>query len=398
MNRAWLCVGLLCVVGCLNYLDRMMLATMRNSLKADIAMTDADFGLLSSVFLWVYGLLSPFMGYFADRFSRSRVIIVSLLVWSVVTGLTAFATTFEQLLVTRALMGVSEACYIPAALALIADYHRGSTRSLATGLHMAGVMAGQSLGFVGGWLAEQYHWTLAFQIMGLLGVVYGGILLFLLKDAPRPAETATKEPDNVSFGSGLRTIFRSRAYWLALVFWSLLAVVGWLVIGWLPTYYKDQFGLSQTLAGVYATAYLYPASMVGVLAGGFWADRWSRTNPRARILVPVVGLAIGAPFIFLAGSTSVLGLAIGFFVLYAFCRAFTDANMMPILCLFVDARYRATAYGVLNLFSCLVGGVAIYAGGYLRDAQVSLSLIYQFAGLVMVVAAFTLFWVKDRSL
>ncbi len=138
MFRAWLVVALLWVVALLNYLDRMMLTTMRDSIKAAIAMNDEQFGLLTSVFLGVYGLLSPLGGYLADRFSRSRVIVGSLLVWSLVTWLTGHAQTFEQLLAARALMGLSEACYIPAALALIADYHRGPTRSLATGIHMTG--------------------------------------------------------------------------------------------------------------------------------------------------------------------------------------------------------------------------------------------------------------------
>lgn len=156
LSRAWLTVALLCVVGCLNYLDRTMIATMRESVVHSIPMTNAQFGLLTSVFLWVYGIFSPFAGFLADKFNRSKVIIGSLLVWSVITALTAHVKTYEQLIITRALMGISEACYIPAALALIVDYHRGPTRSVATGIHIAGIMVGQSLGFLGGWIAEKY--------------------------------------------------------------------------------------------------------------------------------------------------------------------------------------------------------------------------------------------------
>src|SRR5690606_34280071 len=168
----WLLVLLLCVVGALNYLDRMMITTMRSSILEEIPMSDAQFGLLTSVFLWIYGLLSPAAGYLADRFSRSRVIIVSLIVWSVITWLTSRATTFEELLITRALMGISEACYIPAALALIVDYHRGTTKSLATGLHIAGIYVGQSLGFTGAWLAEKNSWQYAFSVFGMIGIAY----------------------------------------------------------------------------------------------------------------------------------------------------------------------------------------------------------------------------------
>ena len=177
-TRAWLAVALLWPVACLNYLDRLMITTMRDSIKADIAMSDAQFGLLTSVFLWVYALFSPASGFLADRFSRSRIILFSLMVWSAVTWLTAVAQTFDQLLVARALMGLSEACYIPAALAFITDYHRGGTRSLATGLHISGLYAGAALGGLGGYIAEQYQWQRAFAIFGAIGVGYSLALFF----------------------------------------------------------------------------------------------------------------------------------------------------------------------------------------------------------------------------
>ncbi|MGV3556498.1 MFS transporter [Larkinella arboricola] len=395
----WLVVGLLCVVGCLNYLDRMMITTMRGSILAEIPMTDAQFGLLTSVFLWIYGLLSPLAGFLADRFNRSRVIIGSLFVWSIVTWFTARATTFEELLLTRALMGISEACYIPAALALIVDYHRGATRSLATGIHMGGIMIGQSLGFVGGWLAEKHSWSYAFGVFGLIGVGYAVLLAFTLRDPARPAQPVlsnAKPESPIRFKDAIADLFSRKAYLIALTFWGLGGIVSWLVVGWLPTYYKEHFNLSQTVAGLYATGYFHTASLVGVLTGGFLADRWSRTNPRGRILVPFIGLVIAAPGIFIASSTSILPVAIVCFMIYAFTRTFLDANMMPILCLIADERYRATGYGVLNLVACIVGGVGLYAGGMLRDADIDLSRMFQVAALTMLVSAALLYTIKPK--
>ncbi|WP_343703762.1 MFS transporter [Chitinophaga sp.] len=396
MFRAWLAVALLCVVGCLNYLDRIMITTMRESIVSAISITDTQFGMLTSVFLWVYGLLSPFAGFLADRFSRSRVIIISLFVWSAVTWLTAHATTYEQLLATRALMGISEACYIPAALALITDYHRGPTRSLATGIHMAGIMFGQSLGFVGGWIAERSDWSHAFSLFGIVGIVYAFILFFFLRDAPQRQTAATTERP-VNFREGVRNLFSTRAYWLALAFWGLIGVVNWMIVSWLPTYYKEQFNLSQSIAGLYATGYFHTASLLGVLAGGAWADRWSRSNPRARILVPAIGLAIAAPCILMASSTDVLVLAITGFVMFAFTRTFTDANMMPILCLISDSGYRATGYGILNMVGCIVGGIGIYAGGALRDADVNLRLVFQLAAGVALLCVLVLLLIRPKA-
>lgn len=396
--NAWLVVGLLCGVGCLNYLDRIMITTMRTSILADMPMTDAQFGLLTSVFLWVYGGLSPLAGFIADRFNRSRVIMGSLFVWSVVTWLTAHATTFPELLVTRALMGISEACYIPAALALIADYHRGRTRSLAMGIHMAGIMAGQSLGFLGGWMADRWHWQAAFSTLGGLGVAYAVLLTLVLRDASRQrafsVPNTTPATGNIHFVTALKDLFRRPKFWLALSFWGLLGVANWLVLGWLPTYFKEQFSLSQTQAGIYGTAYFHAAALVGVLIGGFWADRWSRTNARGRMLVPAIGFCLAAPAIFLASNTTLLVVAVIGFMIYALTRTFADANMMPILCQITDPRYRATGYGVLNLFSCVVGGLGIYAAGILRDGHVNLSLLFRLASVLLVLCAALVYAIK----
>jgi len=393
---AWLVVGVLFVIGMLNYLDRTMITTMRSSIVSAMPMTDAQFGLLTSVFLWTYGLLSPFAGFLADKFSRSKVVIGSLLVWSVVTWLTAYSRTFGQLLFTRVLMGVSEACYIPAALALISDYHRSSTRSLATGIHMTGIMLGSSLGFLGGWIAESYQWSSAFKIFGVVGVLYCVVVLLFLKEAPKSAEDKANEAsaEEVNFFSGVKDLFKKRSYILMFFYWGLLGVVTWLVIGWLPTFYKEHFNLTQTTAGLYATAYLYPASIVGLLVGGYVADRWSRRNPRARILVPAIGLCIGAPCILMASFIPVIPVVIILFMVYAVTKAFTDTNMMPMLCLAVDPRYRATGYGVLNFFSTIIGGLGLYIGGMLRDSDIDLSLMFKIAAVVMIICSALLFSIK----
>jgi MFS family permease len=404
LSRAWLTVALLCVVGCLNYLDRNMITTMRKSIVEAVPMTDAQFGLLTSIFLWVYGILSPFAGFLADRFSRGRVIIVSLFVWSAVTWLTAHATTFQGLLIARALMGISEACYIPAALALITDYHRGSTRSFATGVHVAGIMVGQGLGGIGGWLAERHAWHFPFTVFGVVGIVYAIFLLFVLRDAPRETavvptpQTQTTAPiESVTFGAALRSLLSNSSFLVALAFFGLLGVAGWGLVGWLPTYFQERFNLGQGEAGFSATGYLNAGAFGGVLLGGYLADRWSRSNPRARILVPAIGLCFAAVGVLTLSLTPALSIAIVGVVIYGTTRTFTDANMMPILCLIADPRYRATGYGMLNLVSCMIGGVGIYAGGALRDAHVDLSRLFLFVVGVICVCAALLFCLKPKQ-
>ncbi len=401
-HRAWLTVGLLWFVGCLNYLDRVMLTTMRGSIKEVIPMTEAQFGLLTTVFLFVYGGLSPFAGFLADRFKRSRVILISLLAWSFITWLTAHAKTFEQLLAARALMGISEACYIPAALALIADYHRETTRSLANGVHMSGIMVGSGLGGLGGWLAERHGWAYAFEVFGIVGIGYAILLVFFLRDRPAPAgadnPSTPADLPPVSFFTGVKSLFRNGAFIIALLYWSLLAVASWAVVGWMPTFLNERFHLSQGLAGLSATGYLQAAALVGVLLGGVWADRWSRTQKRAPMYVPLIGLCIAAPGIFLTSVTGSLPVALAALALFGLTKAFADTNMMPILSLMSDPRYRATGYGVLNFLSCLVGGATIYASGALRDAHVDLSRVYQFGAACTLVCAGMLFFVRPKPI
>jgi MFS family permease len=397
MTRAWLCVALLWFVAFLNYLDRIMLTTMRSSVVEAIPMSNAQFGLLTSVFLWTYGVLSPLAGFLADRFSRRGVIIASLFAWSAITWLTGHAKTFEQLLFARTIMGVSEAFYIPAAMALIMDYHRGPTRSLANGVHISGAFVGSGLGGIGGWLAERHEWGYAFTIFGLVGVLYSVVLFFVLRDTPRDQLPHTGLTEPINFFAALKSLCSRGSFFLALIFWGLLGLVGWGVAGWMPTYFKEHFNMAQGAAGFSATGYLQGAALVGVVIGGALTDRWSRRGEHKRITITVIALCVAAPGILLAANTNLLFTAIAGLMLYGLMRAFADANMMPILCLVADPRYRATGYGILNLFACVIGGVTIYVGGALRDASVDVNRIFYFSSACLLVAAALLFFVKQSS-
>ncbi len=383
----------------LNYLDRMTIATMRDSLKADIPMTDAQFGLLTSVFLWVYALLSPVAGYLADRFSRTGVIVASLFCWSLLTWMTGWCRTVPHLLAVRALLGVAMACYIPAGLALIADYHRGSTRSRATGIHISGIYTGVALGGIGGYLAESIGWRMAFTLFGLSGAAYVVVLLFLLRDPAKeesPAEKEQQAEKGVTFTSAVRALFSQPSYYALVLHWSLLALAGWGISGWLPTYLREHFHMGQGAAGMSATGYIQAASFIGILVGGAWADIWSRRAIRGRLLVPVIGLLLAGPALFLSASTDVFVVAIAGLLVYGMARGFSDSNMMPILCQVADPRYRATGYGIMNCFSCITGGVMIYVSGMLKDRQVDLGTTFQYAAGGLVLAAMVLLMVRPH--
>jgi len=399
-SRAWLVVILLWVVAAFNYLDRLAITSMHESLLAAIPMSETQFGLVTSLFLWVYAALSPVAGFLADRFSRKWVIIGSLAAWSAATLATAYVKTYPELLATRVLLGVSQAAYLPAGLALISDYHRGPTRSLATGVHMTGIMAGTILAGAAGWLADRSGWASAFLVFGIAGLAYCGLLAAGLRDSPIDSAGnvfgSTKAP-KARFGAALLSLFSCGSFFLALGFWGLRGIAGWAMRGWMPTYLQEHFHLSQGASGFTANGYPMLVALAGVLIGGAWADRWTRTNPRGRVLVPVIGLCVAAPAVLLSVSTNVLGVVILAMILLGLAGSFGESNMMPILCSVVDPRYRATGYGILNAFACVIGGVTIYAGGVLRDAHVDLSRVFQFAAGSLVVCAVFLFSIKVRA-
>jgi MFS family permease len=396
LSGAWFVVGLLWLVALLNYLDRLLLVSMRESIVHAIPMTDAQFGLLTSLFLWVYGFASPLGGFLADKLGRKWVIFSSLLIWSALTWLTSHVTTLNELLLVRAAMGFSEAFYIPAALALICDYHRGSTRSLATGIHYSGIFAGAALSGIGGYLAEAYSWQMAFSIFGFFGVGYSVVIGFFLKDAPAErVSVETAAP--VDLRRILLEILTSAPFWMLLVLNAFVGMANWLVYTWMPTYLREGFNLSQSSASLLSTVVLQVATVLAVLAGGIWADRWCRRDSRARAFVPAIGYLLAAPALFATGSTSLIGVAVLGIAIFGLGRGFYDANIMPILREVVNERYSATAFGVLNLTSCLVGGGMIYVGGVVRDRNIPTGLVYQGAALGLLITTVLLLLVLRRS-
>ncbi len=397
--RAWLTVALLWPVVFINYIDRTMLTTMHESLVGSIRMTEAQFGLLTSVFLWVYGGMIPLAGYLSDRFNRRWVIIGSLFAWALTTCLTAYAQTFPQLLAARVCLGLSECCCVPAAMALISDYHPGPSRTLALGVYQTGMMAGMMLGGIGGWLAEEYTWRLAFTLTGLPGFVYGLLLLLTLREAPDRAPDPAGgggAGETVRFGAALRSLFGTPGFLLEMAAVVVLGAAGWIIIGWLPTYITERFGLAQGEAGFLATGYLNGATVAGLILGGWWTGHWSKTNPRAPIHVSVIGLLVATPAMIFSAGTGNFPAAIGWLVLFGVTRTFCDVNLVPILCLVSDARYRGTAIGVISTCTSVTGGVMIYLVGLLRDQHVELGRIFAFAAGSMVVCIVLLRLIKFR--
>jgi MFS family permease len=398
LRTAWWVVVLLMPVALLNYLDRQLLAAMKTSLMDDIPSigNNENWGFMLGQFKWVYAVLSPIGGYMADRFSRRLTICGSLFVWSAVTWWTGHVASYDGLLVTRSLMGMSEAFYIPAALALVSDHHPGATRSRAVGLHQVAIHCGVIAGGFSGYAADDplLGWRLAFLACGVAGMLYAVPLVWLLRDAPVRVDGRLPRRDPVL--RSLAELLGNGSFLLLVLYFTLPALAGWVVRDWMPAILRQQFGIGQGLAGVSATLYWPIAAVLGALGGGALADRWARRTPRGRIHASALGMLLIAPALLGVGLAGSLSSAVLWLVVFGLGWGVFDGNNMPILCQVVRPELRATGYGLMNLVSISCGGLADWVFGALRDAHAPLALSFGLFSAAALVSAALVLLIRPR--
>lgn len=389
----WIVVALLWVVALLNYMDRQMLSTMKPAMQIDIQelQSATNFGYLMAIFLWIYGFMSPISGLIADRLNRKWLIVGSLFVWSAITFAMGFAKTFDQLYWLRAGMGISEALYIPAGLSLIADYHTAKTRSLAVGIHMTGLYMGQALGGFGATIAAEYSWQNAFISFGLIGIVYSVVLMLFLRDAPSAVlnesitQSKAKSVNRESLFKVFATLFSNISFWVILFYFAVPSLPGWGVKNWLPTLFAENLGIDMSQAGPLSTITIAASSFLGVIFGGLLSDKWVQKNIRGRVYTSAIGLAMTIPALLFIGLGNSMIHLVGAVFFFGFGYGMFDANNMPILCQFISSKYRATAYGLMNMIGVFAGAFITKLLGKSSDAG-NLGKDFAMMAIVVVVA------------
>lgn len=354
---------------------------MQRSIMSDVSgiSSQEQWGHMLAWFKWTYAIASPFAGLLADRFSKPWIICASLFGWSAVTWATGQATTYDHLLATRAAMGLSEAFYIPTALALIADHHASATRSRAVGIHQIGIYLGVMLGSLGGFVADspRLGWRWGFSTIGLVGVAYALPLFFLLRDPVGVARSEDRSAESPL--ASWWQLLGNPSFRLLLAYFTLPAIAGWVVRDWMPSVLQKDLGLTQGLAGVSAVVWWQAAAIGSAIGGGWLADRWMQSSDRGRIYTSALGMAAIVPALLGVGivvGTQSLPLAIFFLMLFGVGWGLFDTNNMPILSQIVRPDQRAAGYGLMNLASISCGGLADVGFGWLRDQDVPLWLIF----------------------
>lgn len=379
MPPRWRMVAVLAAAAALNYADRTSLSVVFPLLRADLGLSDLELAAIGSFFLWSYAAASPVAGWVADRFPRQRVITLSLLAWSLITVLTAFVTTAEQMLATRVLLGLSECFYLPAAVALIADHHSPATRGRALALHSFGL----NLGLVGGgalagYLGQHQGWRGSLLLLGGLGVLLALLCQFTLEESS--SRQAGGKPD-------WRRLIRNRAWLLLAAQAALVALGTWMFFNWMPLYFQERFSLGLAFAGFSGTAVLQLSAVVGLLLGGWITDAIARRRGgagRLQAMAWLYLLCVPPLAVFLAPAGFAM-VAAGV-VAFSFIKALAMANEAPALCEIVDARDRGFAQSLMNMCNTMAGGFGVLLAGALK-ADFGLSGIFASTGLLILLSA-----------
>ncbi|WP_213805537.1 MFS transporter [Granulicella sp. dw_53] len=391
----WLVVAMLWFVCFFNYADRQAIFSVFPLIKQQLQLSDIQLGIVGASFMWMYALFGPFAGWLCDRLPRKTLVLSALIFWSFITAATALTHSYAQLVLCRALGGLGEAFYFPAAMSLIGDYHSSATRSRAMSLHQSAVYAGSIAGgAVSGFVGQFYGWRSSFLLFGGLGILLGLILWTLLQEPTRgmsdaPASQALR-PTSGNLLVGLREVLRNPMVLLLIAVFIGANFVAVVFLTWMPTFLFQKFHMSLSMAGLNGTAYLQIASVLGVLSGGLLADTLVKKIYGGRLLTQSFGLLCGVPFLFLTGWTTSIPWLILAMVGFGYFKGLYDANLFAGLYDVVPTARRGTAAGLLNSMGWLGGGfapiaIAVAAQRYGMSACISATAaIYLFIGLLLL--------------
>jgi MFS family permease len=364
-------------------------------LKNEMGLSDIGLALLGSSFLWVYAVFSPVGGYLGDRFPRRQVILLSLVLFSLVTFATGIARSGNELIALRCLLGVSEAMLLPSALAYIASYHFDQTRSLANSIALSGLSAGAGLGsWYGGFMTEHYSWRIGFFVLGGIGLLVAVLAIIVLRKDPvvilATAQEVTTEPLRQRSLAVIKTPTALSLIFLAFA----LSLSSWPAHSWLPTYFFENFKLSLTWAGSLVTLFAALPALVGGIAGGILADWWSTRDLRGRMAVQVIGFGVMAPTMLAIGFMPSAASVAAVLLVYSFARGALEGNSMPLFCSVLPANRWSMAYGLYNLAGTLAGSAGIFLVGMQKASWgvgYTLSSMSVLLFVALVVTAITMF-------
>jgi predicted MFS family arabinose efflux permease len=385
----WRATIFLAAAAAINFGDRAAFSVVLAPLREELHLSDAALGVVSSLFLWSHALGSPVAGILADRFSRSRLVVLSLFLWSCFILITGASTGVGELGFLRVGLGLAECIYFPAAFALMADYHGVATRGKAMSLLSAGAQFGVVVGGAcAAFLAQRFGWRVGFYVLGGCGISLAAISGWFLRDAPTPQSIS---PQKVGVGEALRYLMKVPSYYLILAKQILAEAGTWIFLGWLPLYLLENFHLKLGEAGFAGTFMLQVSLVIGIALGGWFSDRVAARDPTRRMAILGFSCVIGAPFAIVFLMTpgfTVVAAAVAF---ASFFRGIGTASERPAACDIIPPRYRSTALGIMNTCATSAGALGVMVAGLLKD-RFGLNAVFAGSAVLNLVAGLLLLY------
>ncbi len=394
LHYKWSLVGLLFFAGFLNLEDRVVIFSVLPLIRKDLHLSDMQMGALMSAFLWVYACCSPFAGYLGDRWSRRKVVIGCLFLWSLITAAAGLISDGNQLLAIRVLLAISQAFYLPASFALLSEWHESDTRGKAVAILTVGMNAAPIIGgALAGWVGENYGWRLTLLLLGAIGTVLAGIMALLLRQRFEPGANSQVEGSGpfAGFKITISDLVRTPSLLFIFAAMSTFSLAVWALLTWLPVFLHDRFGMTLTASGFWGNFAVSGPIVVGMLIGGYLSDKLGAKKPSRRLAILIIFYGLAAPWPLLFWQAREATWILVATAVFQLCRALGEANYYPLIYELVVPERRSTAIGISNSLSSFAGGVGAIVTAYFQStlglqatfAIVSVLVLLAVAGLMV---------------
>ncbi|MCX6909232.1 MAG: MFS transporter, partial [Verrucomicrobia bacterium] len=365
----WELLAILWVAYFLNQGDRQIYNAVLPLIKADLKVSDVELGMVATAFTLLYGVFVPLAGCLGDFVTKKWIVCLSLLTFSAGTLCTGFSTSILLLILFRSVAtGVGEAFYYPAANSLIGQYHH-STRAQAMAVHQSSLYVGIiASSWIAGWVGESHGWRATFYTFGSFGLLMAVVVAMRLRNEHRDFEAVRQDSQPpeppVKLGEVLRSVLCTPTlYFLSVAFGAMVfATVGYMT--WMPTFLYEKFHLSLKDAALNSMLWHFIFAFIGVMVGGRVSDRLAARRPTIRMEMEYIGLLLGAPFIWLMGTSANLTTVYVALAGFGFFRGVYDSNLFAALFDVIPPRYRSSATGLMLSCAFTVGATSPVLLGY----------------------------------
>ena len=359
------------------YVARQSIFSIFPILRSQLHFTEVQLGLTGTVFLWIYSLGNPIGGYLGDRFSKKKLVVLSVIVWSVCTLMAGTTQSVSGLLFWRGALALAQAPYIPVAITLITQMHSEYSRSTAISLHSTGQFLGIVFGgWYGGFVGESLGWRWMLGSVALAGILYGPVLYLLLGEK-RQSQSDQAEPVAREKGSLAKVVLTPTYASFCLIFFAVCAML-WILYTWLPDFLRTKFHLSLASAGLTATAYVQLSIILGLFCGAPIGDRMMKRTKRGRLYVMLIGLSLCSPFFYLVAWAESLDQVRLAAVGYGFFLGLFNSNFFASVVDIVSKERQGFGIGFCNMIGGIAGGLAAFLVGLLK-ARFSVERLFGFA-------------------